>query len=472
MKQVQISNKSTLHGGQFQLHLIEWFTLEEKKAVTEIRTQKNIALAMFLIVDMIQIAFVSFLTFDEQSLLVLGFDLAYSNPYSSISVFAGICIAQILLVYLFTAGIMNKKEMIQLYPKYDASQTAVCEYSREEIVQWTKELAKKGNLKIDRIFLMQSPIPNAFTFSLPLMGSTIVLHSNTLDFLLPNEVKSIIAHELGHIKNDDSIANILTHVPGFFVQLIYLYIYLRIGLSAATSLIVDFNPLAGVLRIAVLVGFFILSRFMVNVSKLFTQKASRDAELLADFYSAEIAGPNQTINALIRLGQRVEAITIFVEELKWLDSLSHDNRCELTGNQLREIIFSYPLDEIDEANARAEAPRIYLTRKLKKLRKDYKLKITDEEIKAAVDPAVESLNMARETKRKLKNLEKKTIDWREVDYNRDERLDDEELVDLVDLLRNNPRKLMFTNEVGAKLLMIGHPDFRKRILKLANHYGL
>lgn len=446
--------------------------MEDIQNIEVIRNRKNIAIAIFLIVDFIQIAFVSFLTFDEQSPLVIGFDLARANPYSSISVFTSICVAQVFLIYLFVASIINKKEMIQLYPEYDESQELPCDYARDEIVDWTQKLAQEASVDVDRIFLLHSPIPNAFTFSLPIVGNAIVLHSNTLDFLLPSEVESIIAHELGHIKNKDSIINILTHMPGFFVQLIYLYVYLRLGLAAATSFIVDFNPLFGILRIAILAGFFFLSRFMVNLSRLFTKKASRDAELLGDFYSAEMTESNQTMNALIRLGQRVETVTIFAEELRWLDSLSEENRCKLTGEQLREIIFSYPLDEIDETNAREEAPRIYLTRKLENLREDYKLKISDEQIKAAIDPAVESLSLARKTKTKLENLEDKTVNWREVDYNSDKRLNKEELADLVKLLESNPTKLMFTNEVGAKLLMIDHPDFRKRILTLAKHFPL
>ncbi len=255
--------------------------MEEKENAAKIRTRKNIAIGMFMIVDLIQIIFVSILTFDEQSPLVIGLDYTRSNPYSSLSVFTTIWLAQIVLLYLFTASIINKEEIIQLYPEYNKQRQLACDFTRKEIVEWTQELAQKGSLTVDRIFLMQSPIPNAFTFSLPLTGSTIVLHSNTLDFLLPNEVKSIIAHELGHIKNNDSLVNILTHMPGFFVQLIYLYVYLRIGLGAATSFIVDFNPLFGILRITVLAGFFLLSRFMVNVSNLFTQKASRDAEKIS-----------------------------------------------------------------------------------------------------------------------------------------------------------------------------------------------
>lgn len=437
-----------------------------------IRNRRNVAFLIFLVLDLFQVAFVSVLTFDEGAPIILGFDVALSNSYTSISVFAGISIAQMILLYLFALSVMNREGMTRIYPKYDEKEEWKCEYGRDEIVAWTKELAAQNDLAVNNIFVIRSPMPNAFTFSLPFIGSSVVLHSNTLDFLLPEEVKSIIAHELGHIRNKDSITKILSHIPGFFVGIIYLYIYIRLGLGAATSFIVDFNPLIGILRIVVLAGFVLLSRFMVAISKLFMQKASRDAELLADFYAADLTGPKQTMNALIRLGQRVETLTIFVEELRWLESLSEENRCKLTEEQLREMVFSYRLDQLDETNARKEAPRIYLNRKLKNFRNDYRLNLSDEQIEAAITPAVESLHKAREMKKELENLEEKTVDWRDVDYNQDERLDKEELMDLIRLLRTNSTKLMFTNEIGAELLMIDHPDFRRRILMLADLFPI
>ncbi|MGV9170511.1 MAG: hypothetical protein ACOC38_11295, partial [Promethearchaeia archaeon] len=73
--------------------------MEEKENAAKIRTRKNIAIGMFMIVDLVQIIFVSILTFDEQSPLVIGLDYTRSNPYSSLSVFITICLAQIVLLY-------------------------------------------------------------------------------------------------------------------------------------------------------------------------------------------------------------------------------------------------------------------------------------------------------------------------------------------------------------------------------------
>ena len=68
--------------------------------------------------------------------------------------------------------------------------------------------------------------------------------------------------------------------------------------------------------------------------------------------------------------------------------------------------------------------------------------------------------------------ETKVVDWRKVDYNEDRRLSHDELVDLLKILRENPNKMLFDSEVGANLMMLSHPDFRRRVLFIAEEFGL
>ncbi|MFW9975087.1 MAG: hypothetical protein ACFFDQ_07485, partial [Candidatus Thorarchaeota archaeon] len=64
------------------------------------------------------------------------------------------------------------------------------------------------------------------------------------------------------------------------------------------------------------------------------------------------------------------------------------------------------------------------------------------------------------------------VDWRKVDYDEDRRLSNEELIDLLKLLRQNPQKMLFDREVGMNLLTLDHPDFRRRVLFIADEFGL
>ena len=102
-------------------------------------------------------------------------------------------------------AMQRNPELIRLYPEFESPEEWPLQYSRNQIVEWTQEVAQKCKVSVRTIYLMKSPIPNAFTFSLPGIGSTVAVHSNLLDILQPDEVKAILAHEVGHISNRDSI---------------------------------------------------------------------------------------------------------------------------------------------------------------------------------------------------------------------------------------------------------------------------
>ncbi len=442
--------------------------------VAEIKREKLLAIYAFLVVDIIQILFVSILYLDDTTPFVVGIDFSRSNPLTSVSLFFVIVLMQIILIYYTAAQTLRQHDLVELYPRYDEGTDWKCRYSRESIVNWTVYLSKKSGAKVSKVYLMNSPLPNAFTFSLPFLGSIVVVHSNTMEVLNENEVKAIITHELGHIKNRDSIIQIFTRMPSFFVDLIYLYVYIRIGLGVVNAFLIsaDFN--LTVIRLVALGAFFMLSRILAAVSKFFMQKASRAAELLGDYHAASVLGHEAIINALIRLGQRVEAITVLFDEISWLESLNPERSGAISRAELLRMITQYPLDGIDDVNAREVAPDVFLSTRLKHMRKVYGLQLTDDQIQEAVAPAISLLRKKRAESKSESEPEMKsqTIDWRKVDYNKDQRLSKEELKDLLRLLRENPQKMMFDREVGVNLHTMDHPDFRRRVLFIADKFGL
>ncbi|MFW9890037.1 MAG: M48 family metallopeptidase [Candidatus Thorarchaeota archaeon] len=364
---------------------------------------------------------------------------------------------------------------ISLHSYCNETDECSCRFSRDEIVNWTLETARMSGVSVSKIYLMKSPLPNAFTFSLPLMGSIIAVHSNILDVLEPEEVKAIIAHEVGHIKNRDSIIQILARMPAFFVDTIYIYVYIRIAMAVSDSLFVTGDIIVAGIRVLVLLAFFGLSRFLAAVSIFLMQEGSQEAELLSDYHAAEVIGAEQTINGLIRLGQRSEAISVLIDEIRWLESLNPERSGIVAQKELVKMIEQYPLDGIDEANARQMAPWVFLATRLKHMREVYGVNLSDQQIKSAVEPAMvflEEKRPKREETSKEEEQTPKTIDWRSVDYDGDRRLSNDELKDLLNLLRTNPKKLMFDSEVGKNLMALSHPDFRRRVLTIADAFGL
>ncbi len=439
--------------------------------VDEMTKKKWVSLGTFLIIDGLQILFVSFITLDESTPWIIGFDPSRSNPLTSLTLFVGITIAQLSLLYYVSLRTISGANMQRIFPNYDDSGLWRCKYLKDDLVRWSMEIADKSSVKIDRILVMQSPLPNAFTFSLPLIGSVLVIYSNIMDLLNENEVKAIIAHEIGHIKNKDSLTSIFSQMPAFFIDVIYIYIYARLGLGIATALLVNFDIITATIRILVLIGFFILSRVMVFLTRLLVQSAVRKAEMLADHHAAVIIGLESSMNALIRLGQRVEAVTALVDTIRWLESLNPERVTPVTQEELGRMILSFPLDGIDEKNAEQMAPWVFLYTKLKHLREVYGVELTDEQITEAITPAVRSLSQQR-SENKTDESARRVVDWRTADVDGDDRLSPDELSSLITMLRANPTKLMFDSEVGKKLLLLDHPDFRSRILFIADTFGM
>ncbi|MHA1613357.1 MAG: M48 family metalloprotease [Candidatus Thorarchaeota archaeon] len=442
--------------------------------IEDITRNKWNAIYAFLIMDIIQILLVSILYLDNTSLIVVGINFSMINPIGSAGLFIGIALLQLVMLYLSAGQMLRGPGLVELHPKFDTEAPWQRRYSRDEIVKWTMDLAKKSEISVKKIFLMASPLPNAYTFSLPFIGSVVVVHSNTLDVLNEKEMQAIIAHELGHIKNRDSIVTIFTRMPSFFIDIIYLYVYVRLLLAIADSLLVDGDLYSTAIRAIVLLAFFLLSRLLTYVSKYFMKKASRAAEFMSDYHAASVIGHEATINGLIRLGQRVEAITVLIDEIRWLESLNPERVGSISNAELMRMITQYPLDGIDEDNARQIAPWVFLSTRLKHMREIYGVNLSDAQVKEAVEPAIGPLQKKRNDAKPISTATKEmqVVDWRAVDHDGNRHLSSQEIADLLKLLRTQPNKMLFDREVGANLMTLTHPDFRRRVLFIADEFGL
>ena len=77
-----------------------------------------------------------------------------------------------------------------------------------------KELTEKTGLPMPKLATVPSNTPNAFTFGRSTSGATLAVHEGLLRQLNQEEVKSVIAHELGHIKHKDYIVmTVLSALP-------------------------------------------------------------------------------------------------------------------------------------------------------------------------------------------------------------------------------------------------------------------
>ena len=66
-------------------------------------------------------------------------------------------------------------------------------------------LAQRAGLPMPRVYIMQSPQPNAFATGRNPQHAAVCASTGLLDMLTPEEVAGVIAHELSHVKNRDTL---------------------------------------------------------------------------------------------------------------------------------------------------------------------------------------------------------------------------------------------------------------------------
>jgi heat shock protein HtpX len=67
------------------------------------------------------------------------------------------------------------------------------------------ELARRAELPMPRVYMMQSPQPNAFATGRNPENAAVCASSGLLEALTPQEVAGVMAHELAHIKSRDTL---------------------------------------------------------------------------------------------------------------------------------------------------------------------------------------------------------------------------------------------------------------------------
>ena len=152
-----------------------------------------------------------------------------------------------------------------------------------EFGEWYSRTAAELKIGNPKFGIIESGMPNAFTFGRVVRDARVVVTRGLIDSLDENELRAVVAHEFGHIRNRDFIAMTL-------VQAIVLVIY-----YFARVLLRDNDvksKVAGVIAYAV-----------YWVAQLGALAFSRIREFMADRVSAEtVHDPDALASALVKIG--------------------------------------------------------------------------------------------------------------------------------------------------------------------------
>jgi heat shock protein HtpX len=147
------------------------------------------------------------------------------------------------------------------------------------------ELAVRAGLPDPRVYLIDSPHPNAFATGRDPEHAAVAATTGLLAILDRDEVEAVLAHELGHVRNRDTLVMTMTAtIAGAIAMLANFGFFFRGGQRA--------NPLA-----------MLAALLLAPLAAMLVQLAiSRTREYGADRASAEITGnPRALASALAKL---------------------------------------------------------------------------------------------------------------------------------------------------------------------------
>ena len=86
----------------------------------------------------------------------------------------------------------------------------VDESSAPDVYRMVRDLAGRAGLPMPRVFIMDNPQPNAFATGRNPENAAVAVTTGLLNSLSRDEVAGVIAHELAHIKNRDTLIMTVT----------------------------------------------------------------------------------------------------------------------------------------------------------------------------------------------------------------------------------------------------------------------
>jgi heat shock protein HtpX len=201
----------------------------------------------------------------------------------------GMMFAFVLALGLNLFAYWNSDKM--LLRMYGARQVDAA--SAPELYHIVEQLAAKAQLPMPKLFISENPQPNAFATGRNPSQAAICVTSGLLAKVTNEELAGVIAHELGHVRNHDTLTMTITAV-----------IAGAIGMLANMAFFMGDrrNPLG-------LVGILLVTMLAPFAALLVQAAISRSREFEADKAGAELTGrPLWLANALAAIDASAQRI--------------------------------------------------------------------------------------------------------------------------------------------------------------------
>jgi heat shock protein HtpX len=201
---------------------------------------------------------------------------------------------------------------------------------QEEVVfQTVRELAQRLHVQMPEVWVFDAPDPNAFATGPTKNNAMVAVSTGLLANLNEEEVRSVLAHEMGHVWNGDMFTTtVLAGLMNTFVYFIAMWV----------RRMFEERDQAGLGIIASIVLQIVLSILAMIVINWF----SRRREFEADKFSGKAYGPAPMISALESIQRYVEAAQV---EYSTQDALATMKISGSTGGWMNLFATHPPIEE-------------------------------------------------------------------------------------------------------------------------------
>ncbi len=205
---------------------------------------------------------------------------------------AGMMIALVVAAGMNFFSYWNSDRMV--LSTYHAQE--VDERSAPEFYRIIRDLSGNAGLPMPRVYLYESPQPNAFATGRNPENAAVAASTGLLNALTPEEVAGVMAHELAHVQNRDTLTMTITATLAGAISMLGNFAFFFGGRRDSN------NPLGFV---GVLVAMIVapLAAMLVQIA------ISRTREYSADRRGAEICGnPLWLASALGKIARSAEHV--------------------------------------------------------------------------------------------------------------------------------------------------------------------
>ncbi|HEU4980754.1 MAG TPA: zinc metalloprotease HtpX [Solirubrobacterales bacterium] len=176
----------------------------------------------------------------------------------------------------------------------------VSEEEAPRLYQMMRDLTTRAGVPMPKLYVIPQEQPNAFATGRNPKNSSVAVTQGILKLLSEDELRGVLAHELGHVRNRDIlIQTVASAIGGAITYLAYMLLW--VGGD-------NDSPLGAIAAIAMV----LLAPIAATIIQL---AISRQREYSADATGAEICGnPESLASALLRLEQGAQAIPMQVNQ--------------------------------------------------------------------------------------------------------------------------------------------------------------